>query len=259
MIKEKNILTDMIDNIGIITLNNPEKHNTFNIPFARALNDALWEFEQNEKVKLVVIQAEGKNFSTGISLDEFNNKSPLEYRNFLHLMDEHNHTIAQMKKIVIASVQGYAVANGAGLAFASDFTIAADNAQFGTTAINVGLICLGPAVPLMKIVGRKKTLEFILTGKIVPAEEAHRLGIVNEVVPMAELKEHTMKFAQKMAEKSPLALQIGKWGVYQIQDLPYHQAIDYMGELFSNLCTTKDAEEGVKAFLEKRKPVWKEQ
>jgi len=259
MIKEKNILTDMIDNIGIITLNNPEKHNTFNIPFARALNDALWEFEQNEKVKLVVIQAEGKNFSTGISLDEFNKKSPLEYRNFLHLMDEHNHTIAQMKKIVIASVQGYAVANGAGLAFASDFTIAADNAQFGTTAINVGLICLGPAVPLMKIVGRKKTLEFILTGKIVPAEEAHRLGIVNEVVPMAELKEHTMKFAQKMAEKSPLALQIGKWGVYQIQDLPYHQAIDYMGELFSNLCTTKDAEEGVKAFLEKRKPVWKEQ
>lgn len=258
MTKENNILTDIIDNIGVITLNNPKKHNTFNIPFARALNDALWEFEQNEKIKLVVIQAEGKNFSTGITLNEFNNKSPQEYRNFLHLMDEHNHTIAQMKKIVITSVQGYAVANGAGLAFASDFTIAADNAQFGTTAINVGLICLGPAVPLMKIVGRKKTLEFILTGKIVPAKEAHRLGIVNEVVPMAELKEHTMKFAQKMVEKSPLALQIGKWGVYQMQDLPYHQAIDYMGELFSSLCTTEDAEEGVKAFLEKRKPVWKE-
>ncbi len=259
MTNENNILTDIIDNIGVITLNNPEKHNTFNIPFARALNDALWEFEQNDKVKLVVIQAEGKNFSTGIALNEFNNKSSQEYRKFLHLMDEHNHTIAQMRKIVIASVQGYAVANGAGLAFASDFTIAAENAQFGTTAINVGLICLGPAVPLMKIVGRKKTLEFILTGKIVPAEEAHRLGIVNEVVPIAELKEHTMKFAQKMAAKSPLALQIGKWGVYQMQDLPYHQAIDYMGELFSSLCTTEDAGEGVKAFLEKRKPVWKEQ
>jgi len=259
MTNEKKILTDIIDNIGVITLNNSAKHNTFDIPFARALNDALWEFEKNDEVRVVVIQAEGKNFSTGIALDEFNNKNPQEYRNFLHLMDEHNHTIAQMKKIVIASVQGYAVANGAGLAFASDFTIAADNAQFGTTAINVGLICLGPAVPLMRIVGRKKTLEFILTGKIIAAEEAHRLGIVNEIVPLEELKDHTMEFAQKMAEKSLLALQIGKWGVYQMQDMPYHQAIDYMGELFSSLCTTEDAGEGVKAFLEKRKPVWKEQ
>ncbi|MFW6149660.1 MAG: enoyl-CoA hydratase/isomerase family protein [Atribacterota bacterium] len=255
---ENNILTDIIDNIGVITLNKPEKHNTFDIPFARALNDALWDFEKDKKIKLVVIKSEGKNFSTGIALNEFKNKSPQEYRDFLHLMDEHNHTIAQMKKIVIASVQGYAVANGAGLAFASDFTIAAENAKFGTTAINVGLICLGPAVPLMRIVGRKKTLEFILTGKIVNAEEAHRLGIVNEVVPLEELEERTMKFARKIAEKSPLALQIGKLGIYQMQDLPYQQAIDYMGELFSSLCTTKDAEEGVKAFLEKRKPVWKE-
>jgi enoyl-CoA hydratase/carnithine racemase len=256
---EKLILINIFNNIGVITLNNPEKQNTFDIPFARELNDALWKLEENKKVKIIVIQANGRNFSTGIALNEFKNKNHQEYRNFLHLMDEHNHTIARMKKIVITSVQGYAVANGAGLAFASDFTIAADNAKFGTTAINVGLICLGPAVPLMKIVGRKKTLEFILTGKIIDAEEANRLGIVNEIVPMAELKEQTMKYAQKMAEKSPLALQIGKWGVYQMQDLPYHQAIDYMGELFSGLCTTKDAEEGVQAFLEKRKPLWKEE
>jgi enoyl-CoA hydratase/carnithine racemase len=255
---EKVILTDLIDNIGVITLNKPEQHNTFDIRFARDLNDTLWKMEHDAKVKIIVIQAKGKHFSTGISLNEFKDKSPQEYRNFLHLMDEHNHTIARMKKIVIAAVQGYAVANGAGLAFASDFTIAADNAQFGTTAINVGLICLGPAVPLMKIVGRKKTLEFILTGKMVSAEEAERLGLVNEVVSLEELKNATMEFARKMAEKSPLALQIGKWGVYQVQDLPYHQAIDYMGELFASLCTTQDAEEGVKAFLEKRKPKWTE-
>jgi len=259
MTAEKGILTDLLDNIGVITLNRPEQNNTFDVPFARALNDALWEFESDNKVKVVIIKAKGKNFSTGIALNEFKNKTPQEYRNFLHLMDEHNHTIARMKKIVITSVQGYAVANGAGLAFASDFTIAADNAKFGTTAINVGLICLGPAVPLMKIIGRKKALEFILTGKTVPAEEAYRLGIVNEIIPMAKLKEHTMIFAQEIAKKSPLALQIGKQGIYQMQDLPYHEAIDYMGELFSSLCTTKDAEEGVKAFLEKRKPLWKEQ
>jgi enoyl-CoA hydratase/carnithine racemase len=259
MTAENIILTDVINNIGVITLNKPEQNNTLDIPFARELNNALWKLEENKEVKIIVIQANGKNFSTGIALNEFKNKTPQEYRNFLHLMDEHNHTIARMKKIVITSVQGYAVANGAGLAFASDFTIAADNAKFGTTAINVGLICLGPAVPLMRIVGRKKTLEFILTGKIIDAEEAFRLGIVNEVVPLEELKDHTIKFAQKIAEKSPLALKIGKCGIYQMQDLPYHQAIDYMGELFSGLCTTKDAEEGVKAFLEKRKPSWKEE
>lgn len=259
MAAEKGILTDLLDNIGVITLNKPEKHNTFDVPFARALNDALWKFEQDNRVKVVLIKAKGKNFSTGIALNEFKNKTSQEYRNFLHLMDEHNHTIARMKKIVITSVQGYAVANGAGLVFASDFTIAADNAKFGTTAINVGLICLGPAVPLMKIIGRKKTLEFILTGRLFAADEAQHLGIVNEVVPLEELEDKTIKFAQKIAEKSPLALQTGKWGVYQMQDLPYHQAIDYMGELFSSLCTTKDAEEGVSAFLEKRKPKWKEE
>jgi enoyl-CoA hydratase/carnithine racemase len=252
------ILIEQKDRVGIITLNQPEKQNTFDAVLARRLNDILWELENNETVRVIVIQAEGNNFSTGISLKEFQNKTPQEYRNFLHLMNEHNHTIARMKKIVITSVQGYAVANGAGLVFSSDFTIAADNAKFGTTAINVGLICLGPAVPLMKIVGRKKTLEFILTGKIISAEEALRLGLINEVVPLEELKERTMKFGEQMGRKSPLALKTGKWGVYQMEGLPYHQAIDYMGELFAALCTTQDAEEGARAFLEKRKPEWKE-
>ena len=246
------------EHIGIITLNQPEKQNTFDAPLARKLNDVLWEMENNKTIRVIVIQAEGKNFSTGISLKEFKDKTPREYRGFLHLMNEHNHTITRMKKIVITSVQGYAVANGAGLVFASDFTIAADNAKFGTTAINVGLICLGPAVPLMKIVGRKKTLEFVLTGKIISAEEALRLGLINEIVPLEELKERTMKFAEQMSRKSPLALKTGKWGVYQMEDLPYHQAVDYMGELFTTLCTTQDAEEGVRAFLEKREPEWKE-
>jgi len=259
MAEKKSILTSIKEGIGIITLNQPERRNTFDTPFAEELNDALWKFEENKEVKVIIIQAEGKHFSTGIDLNEFRNKSAQEYREFVHLMDKHNHTIAKMKKIVISSVQGYAVANGAGLAFASDFTIAADNAKFGTTAINVGLICLGPAVALMKIVGRKKTLEFILTGKIFSAEEACKLGLINEVVPLENLKARTLDFAREIAGKNPLALQMGKSGVYQTEDMPYHQAVDYMGELFSGLCVTENAQEGVKAFLEKREPVWKEE
>ncbi|MCK4241089.1 MAG: enoyl-CoA hydratase/isomerase family protein [Candidatus Atribacteria bacterium] len=253
----KNILVERKDKIGFITLNRPEKSNTFNIPFAKELNGALWELEREDDIRVIVIKATGKHFSTGIALDEFKDKDASEYRKFIHLMDEHNHTIARMKKMVITSVKGYAIANGAGLAYASDFTIASEDAKFGTTAINLGLICLGPAVPLSRLVGRKKTLELILTGDIISAQEAEKLGLVNHVVPSEELEGKTMEWAEKFAQKSPLALQIGKRGIYQMQDLPYHQAIDYMGELFASLCLTEDAKEGVQAFLKKRKPLWK--
>jgi enoyl-CoA hydratase/carnithine racemase len=163
-----------------------------------------------------------------------------------------------MKKPVIASVKGYALANGAGLVFACDLAVVAEDAKIGTTAINVGLICTGPAVPLARSVGRKKLLEMVLLGEMISASEAERLGLVNKVVPPDELEEATMEMAGKLAAKSPLALQIGKTGLYAMQDVPYHQSIDYLSELFAALCSTEDAEEGVQAFLEKRKPEWKE-
>ncbi|UCE82321.1 MAG: enoyl-CoA hydratase/isomerase family protein [Deltaproteobacteria bacterium] len=253
-----NVLVDKQDHIGLITLNRPEEMNTFNVPFARELNDALLEMDQDPEVRVVVIRAAGKHFSTGISLAEFKNKSNKEYRKFIRLMDEHNHTIAKMKKPVIASVKGYALANGAGLIFACDLAVAAEDVKIGTTAINVGLICTGPAVPLARSVGRKKTLEMVLTGDMLTAAEAERLGLFNKVVPADELEEATMELAGKLAAKSPLAMQIGKTAIYAMQDIPYHQSIDYLSELFAALCSTADAEEGVRAFLEKRKPSWQE-
>ena len=158
---------------------------------------------------------------------------------------------------MVASVKGAAVANGAGLVFACDLAVAAENARFGTTAINVGLICLGPAVPLARHVGRKKALEMILTGDIISAPEAQQLGLINKVVPPDDLEAETMKLATKIAKKSHLAIQIGKTGVYAMSEIPYHQAIDYMDELFASLCGTEDAIEGINAFMEKRNPVWK--
>jgi enoyl-CoA hydratase/carnithine racemase len=253
-----NVLVEKRDRIGFITLNRPQAMNTFNVPFARELNDALWAMENDPEVRVVVIDANGKHFSTGISLDEFKNKTPKEYREFIHLMDEHNHTLAKMKKPVIASVKGYALANGAGLSFACDLTVAAEDAKFGTTAINVGLICLGPAAPLSRNVGLKKALEMVLTGDIISAAEAERLGLVNKVVPADKLEEATLELAAKLAAKSPLALQTGKAGLYAIQSVPYHRGLDMLSDKFAALCTTEDAEEGVKCFLEKRKPEWQE-
>jgi enoyl-CoA hydratase/carnithine racemase len=253
-----NVLVEKKDKIGFITLNRPQAMNTFNVPFARELNDALWDMEKDPEVRVVVIDANGKHFSTGISLDEFKEKSSKEYCEFIHLMDEHNHTIAKMKKPVIASVKGYALANGAGLSFACDLTIAAEDAKFGTTAINVGLICLGPAAPLGRHVGLKKTLEMVLLGEIISAAEAQRLGLVNKVVPPDKLEEATLELAAKLAAKSPLALQTGKSGIYAMQNMPYPQALNMLSDSFAALCSTEDAEEGVKAFLDKRTPEWKE-
>lgn len=244
--------------LGIITLNRPDKKNTFNPALAEGLNRGLIDFDADTGIRVVIIRGEGKDFSAGIDLAEFKNRRGRDYRNFIVQMDRHNHTIASMKKPVIGSVRGYAIANGTGLAAACDLTIASETARFGTTAINVGLICLGPAAPVQKAVGRKRALELLLTGKIIDAREAERIGLINRVVPDEDLEGETIKLAEELAAKSPLAVQTGKIGLYSGEDLPYHESLELRSRLFAELCATDDAAEGVQAFLGKRKPVWKD-
>jgi enoyl-CoA hydratase/carnithine racemase len=253
----KSILVSKTDKIGTITLNRPEFNNTFNISLATELNEALFELEEDPGVNVIIINANGKNFCTGIDVNYLEDKTNLEYLKWVELMEKMNITIATIGKPVIASVQNIAVANGIGLVAACDLGIAADNARFGATAINVGLFCMGPAVPLLKSLGRKKTLELILTGDLINAEEALRIGLVNKVVASENLEEETMKFASKLAEKSPLAMQMGKQSFYKMEDLAYKAALDLTNNHFATLCTTEDAHEGVNAFLNKRKPNWK--
>lgn len=250
------VLKEIIGKVGVITLNRPDQFNTFTIRFAELLNQYLEEFDKDDDVVVVVIKGNGKHFSAGIGLDQFTYETEEEYVEFIMLMDQHNHTIANMKKPVIASVQGFAIANGAGLSYACDMTIASDTAKFGTTAINVGLICTGPGAPLAKIVGKKKAMEMVLMGDMFKADEAEKYGLVNKVVPLDDLEAETMAFASKMAEKSPLALQAGKQGLSMVMSQSYHEAVDAGSKLFAELCGTEDAREGVAAFNEKRKASW---
>lgn len=252
------ILTRKQNRIGFITLNRPAALNTFTPEFADLLDQALWDMERDDEIMVVVINAAGKHFCTGIEPQQFHGKTPKEYREFLYGIDAFYHTLAKMKTTTIASVQGYVLANGAGLSFACDLTVAAETAIFGTTAINVGLICLGPAAPMAKIVGRKKMLEMVLTGDMIKAPEAEKLGLVNKVVADDQLENATLRLAEKLTKKSPLALRIGKEGLNRLLDGPYHQNLDAMDDLFAALCATEDAEEGVQAFLEKRSPTWQE-
>jgi len=251
------ILTRKEGVVGRITLNRPEAMNTFTVPFANQLDEALLEMENDPEIRVVIVDGAGKNFCTGIELDQFPARTQREAREFLYRIDAFYHTLARMKTVTIAAVHGYALANGAGLAFGCDLTVAADTSRFGTTAINVGLICLGPAAPLRRSLGLKKTLEMVLTGDMISAGEAEELGLVNRVVPETELAAAADGLAAKLAAKSPLALQIGKEGINRLNDIPYHQGLDLMDDLFATLCSTEDAVEGVNAFLAKRPPEWK--
>jgi enoyl-CoA hydratase/carnithine racemase len=252
------VIVDQQNHFGLITLNRPEQFNTFSSEMAKELNQALVQLDNEKSVRVIIVKGAGKAFSTGIDLSEFSGKSLKGYREWVGLMEQMSHVISYMKKPVIASVHGYAVANGAGLVAACDLAIVAEGTKIGATAINVGLFCMGPAVPLSRSLGRKRCLEMVLTGEMIDARDAEKWGLVNKVVPADQLEEETMALASKLAEKSPLALQMGKQSFYGMSDMEFGKALEYSNETFAALCVTEDAQEGVDAFLGKRKPVWKE-
>lgn len=255
--KHKAVLVEQKEHIGIITLNRPENLNTFDEYLSKELNQALLNMEEDKGIRVIVLRGAGRGFCAGIDVNELKNKTPLEYYQWITLIGEINITMDRMTKPVIASVHKIAVANGIGLVASADLAIAAEDTKFGATAVNIGLFCTGPAVPLSRSLGRKKALELVLTGDLIDAAEAERIGLVNKVVPLEKLEEETMKLAKKLAAKSPLAVQLGKKSFYAMEDLEYEKALELVNNHFAMLCTTEDAQEGVDAFLNKRTPVWK--
>jgi enoyl-CoA hydratase/carnithine racemase len=246
------------DFIGGITLNRPEHLNALDSLMARELHEALLELDGDRNVRVVLLKGAGKSFCVGIDINELPDKTAMEYRTWIERMELPLMTIAKMKKPVIAQVQGVAAANGMGLAVAADLVIASEDARMGLTAINVGLNCIGPVIPVARCVGRKKALELLFYGRLIPAPEALSLGLVNKVVPADELGSESLRWAKELAAKSPVALQIAKSAFYHAEDMEYEKQFAYMNEAFARLCTTEDAKEGVQAFLAKRKPDWKE-
>ena len=244
--------------VGSITLNRPEQLNSFNSLLAEELNVALLNMDEDPLVRVVVLKAAGRAFCVGIDINELADKTAMEYRQWIEHMEQPLLTIARMRKPVIAQVHGVAAANGMGLVAAADLAIATDDAKMGLTAIQVGLNCVGPIIPVARCVGRKKALELLLYGELIKAAEAQAMGLINRVVAPEQLEEETRKWAQTLARKSPLAVQIAKKGFYAAEDLPYERQFDLMNEAFARLCTTEDAKEGVRAFLSKRAPHWQE-
>jgi enoyl-CoA hydratase/carnithine racemase len=252
------ILTQVENHIAVITINRPEHLNVLTMEVAREINQTLLEMDEDNKIRVIVIRGAGNAFCAGIDVSEFLGKSSVEYRGWVSsLMNYLILVIGRMKKPVIASVQGYAIAYGAGLVAACDLAVASEDALFGVNAINVGLFCMGPAVPLSRSIGRKRCLQMLMTGELIDASTACAWGLVNQAVPRPMLEEATMKLARTLAAKSPMALQMGKQAFYGMSDLEFEKAVEYSNQVFAALCTTEDARQGVEAFLNKSAPVWK--
>ena len=197
------IVTAGEDFIGEITLNRPDSLNTFTLPLASELTAALLELDAIRQCGSLSSTVRARPFCAGIDVGDFFGKSTQEYRIWIERMETPLETISRMNKPVIAQVHGVAAANGAGLVAACDLAIAADNARMGLTAINVGLNCVGPVIPVSRSVGRKRAMEMLLYGELIKAPAAMDMGLINKVVPAEDLAAETRRWASVLAAKSP--------------------------------------------------------
>jgi methylglutaconyl-CoA hydratase len=257
------ILVERRDTSGIIKLNYPEKRNALNNKLIDDVIKALHSFDDDPKVYVIVIMStHGKVFCAGRDLAEGSSQlaSDVIKQRAISIGPRRLwQTLRSLKKIVIAGVNGYALAAGTGLVAACDLVVASEDAVFGCPEINVGLFPTTVAPAMIDSIGSiKKCLEIFLTGDRLSAQEAASIGLVNKVVPPDKLEEATIKLAQKIASKSPTVLQIGKEFFYNILGMEYNQAIRYSTEIITMLAISKDGREGQRAFLEKRQPQWRE-
>lgn len=251
------VTVDTGGHVGTIVLDRPAEMNTFTTKLATDLDDALHEFEDRAGIRAIVIRGAGDAFSAGIDVSEHgDHETQTEYERWVSRMEEPFVTIAGMGTPVIAAAHGHAVANGLGLLAACDLAVLAEGTKLGATAPNVGLFCMGPAVPLMRSVTEKRCLELLLTGELIDAETAMEWGLANRLVPEDKLEDAARDLAGSIVDKSPTAVRRGKRTYYETAALPYEEALAYSNEAFASLCTTDEAAEGIDAFLSGRDPDW---
>ena len=237
--------------VGRITLDRPEAMNTFSTGLAVDLDRALRDLEDDDTVRAIVVDGAGDAFSAGIDVSEHaDHDAEAEYEEWVARMEEPFLTLTEMGTPVVAAAHGHAAANGLGLVAACDLAVVSEETKLGATAPKVGLFCMGPSVPLMQSLTRKRCLEMILTGELIDAETAQEWGLVNRVVPEGDHVEAAVDLAEDLASKSPMALRLGKSAYYEMEGMDYEDALEYSNERFAALCTTEDAEAGIEAFLE---------
>ena len=252
------LLVERRDRVAIITINRPEKRNALNIKTREEGAQVLDALRDDESIGVVVFTGAGdKAFIAGADIAEFAGRTALTQRDVMVARSLFN-AIDNFPKPVIAMINGYCLGGGCELALACDLRVASETASFGQPEINLGIIPGGGGTQrLTRLVGEGKAMELILTGEIINAHTAFNIGLVNMVVPAADLEAKTMEIANRIAEKSPVALRMAKEAVKLASRSNLDEGLRREVDLFALCFSSEDKDEGVTAFLEKRKPVFK--
>jgi enoyl-CoA hydratase/carnithine racemase len=252
----KHIIYEADGPIARVTMNRPEKRNALSLAHMQELIDCLKAIGESKEASIVVLGGNGPAFCAGHDLSEMIGCDPDFYRHLFDVCCELMETVQAIPQPVIAKVHGVATAAGCQLAATCDLVVASEEARFATPGVKIGLFCSTPMVALSRSVGQKKSMEMLLTGEFISAEEALAEGLANRVVPAEALDEETQKLADKIADASPLVVGVGKQAFYRQIEMPVEQAYAYTKEVMSFNASFADAQEGMCAFLEKRKPEW---
>ncbi|HUI54866.1 MAG TPA: enoyl-CoA hydratase [Bryobacteraceae bacterium] len=242
--------------IAVVTLNRPQRRNALSLDLMLELTACLDEVGRARESRAVILAAAGKVFCSGHDLSEMTGRDINEYRRIFDACCDLMLKIQAIPQPVIAEVQGIATAAGCQMVASCDLAIAAEEAAFATPGVKIGLFCTTPMVALTRAIGRKRALQMLLTGELVDARTAADWGLVNQVVPAAELKAATRQLAAKVAEASSLVVAMGKQAFYTQIDLDQPKAYAYAKEVMSLNALAADAQEGVSAFLGKRSACW---
>jgi enoyl-CoA hydratase/carnithine racemase len=240
-----------------LTLNRPDKRNALSQELLSELDTLLPQLAADRTIRVVVLAANGPVFSSGHDLKEMTGCHEAQYRELFTLCSRVMYQLRRLPQPVIARVQGLATAAGCQLVAACDLVVASADAAFATPGVKIGLFCTTPMVPLVRAIPAKPALEMLLTGKPISAQRAYELGLVNRVVPAAQLDRAVQEFVDAILSSSPMTIALGKAAFYDQLSADEETAYARATEVMTDNATRFDAQEGMKAFLQKRPPQWR--
>jgi len=254
------ILFEKKGNVGWITLNRPKQRNALSLDLMGEMQRQLDIISKDRNIHVLVIRGNGPAFCAGHNINELvGEEYKLDhFRKIFSVCTRMMQTLHRLPQPVMAQVHGVAMAAGCQLVAACDLAIADNKTKFSTPGVKIGLFCSTPMVPLSRVVGRRRALDMLFSGRFVDAQEAERFGLVNKVVEPDMLSKETERWANELSKFSLFTLELGKKAFYKQISLDEESAYKYATEVISKNCLSEDAQEGMKAFLEKRKPKWKD-
>ena len=253
-VKVKNLLSG----ISVVTINDPKTYNSLSFKNLNDLIKIFQKLDKNNKIKVIILEGSGKGFSAGHNLKEVKSlKGKNKYQKLFNLCSKLMLQIVEGKKPVIAKVHGAAYAAGCQLVASCDLAYSTKEALFATPGVNIGLFCSTPMVAVSRKINKKPMMKMLLTGEPIKANYAKEIGLINDYFSKKNLNREVLKVAKKIASKSNLTIKIGKQAFYKQLEMPLRKAYTYTSKMMTLNMMAMDAKEGISAFLNKRKPKWK--